>query len=326
VTDDLGDGIGYAIRDGGRAERFPWLEQSAPADAPFVWLHLDLTSEATRAWLTTDSGLDPLVVDALLEEETRPRSVPMGDGLLVILRGVNLNPGADPEDMVSLRIFAEASRVISGRRRPLMAVRDVRALVDAGKGPTSTGEFLADVAGRLVERMGGVITELNERVDEIEESLADAPLHAQRSALTAIRRQAIALRRYLAPQREALARLHGERVAWLSDTQRMQLREVTDTTLRYVEDLEAARERTAITQEELNGRLSEQMNRRMYALSIIAGIFLPLSFATGLLGINVGGIPGSEDPKAFALVCGALAALGVAQIAVFRLLGWLGRD
>ena len=75
----------------------------------------------------------------------------------------------------------------------------------------------------------------------------------------------------------------------------------------------AARERAAVTQEELASRVAEQLNQRMYALSIVAGVFLPLSFATGLLGINVAGIPGAETGWAFAAVCGALAVLGVGE-------------
>ena len=67
------------------------------------------------------------------------------------------------------------------------------------------------------------------------------------------------------------------------------MREVSDQLARYLEDLDEARDRAAVTQEELVNRLSEQMNNKMYILSIVAAIFLPLGFLTGLLGINVGG-------------------------------------
>jgi zinc transporter len=324
VTDDLGDGVGYRIDATGVATEFDWKAGTPQReDGILEWIHIDLRSELTRQWLSERSGLEPIVVEALLEDETRPRSAPMAGGVMVILRGVNLNPGADPEDMVALRIWAEDGRVVTARRRPLMAVRDLRAVVRAGAGPRSAGDLLVELSGRLVERMAGVLDALDESVDAVEESLAEYAIPAQRGQLTSIRRQAIALRRYLAPQRDALARLHNERLPWLSDTQRMRLREVADTTIRYVEDLEAARERTALTQEELNGRLSEQMNRRMYALSIVAGIFLPLGLITGLLGINVGGIPGAENPTAFALVCLLLLALGAGLVVLFQRLRWL---
>jgi len=324
VEDSTRDGIGYRIDASGSAAEFDWRSGPAPREAGGLdWIHLNLQSDEARRWLAERSGLEPIVVDALLENETRPRSMAIGDGLVVILRGVNLNPGADPEDMVALRIWAEPGRVITGRRRSLMAVGDLLTAVVAGRGPRNAADFLIDIADRLIGRMSGVLTVLNESVDAVEESLVESPVFEQRSELTAIRRQAIALRRYLGPQRDALGRLYNERVSWISDIQRMHFREVTDATIRYVEDLEAARERTAITQEELNGQLAEQLNRRMYALSIVAGIFLPLGFITGLLGINVGGIPGTENPLAFAIVCAALIGLGGGLVLLFRHLRWL---
>jgi zinc transporter len=79
----------------------------------------------------------------------------------------------------------------------------------------------------------------------------------------------------------------------------MHLREEADRVVRYVEDLDSARERAAVTQEELVNRVSEQINSRTYVLSVAAAIFLPLGFLTGLFGINVGGIALAENPSGF---------------------------
>ena len=80
--------------------------------------------------------------------------------------------------------------------------------------------------------------------------------------------------------------------------------------MRYVEDLDAARERAAVTQEELASRLSDRMNRTLYLLTIMAIVLLPPSLLTGLLGINVGGMPGVENPWAFAIVFVLIILLG----------------
>jgi zinc transporter len=101
------------------------------------------------------------------------------------------------------------------------------------------------------------------------------------------------------------------------------LREVAERTARFVEDIDSARERAAVTQEELNNRLSEQMNKAMYLLSIVAAIFLPLGLLTGLLGINVGGIPGSESKWAFSLVTILLVCLAAFLVAWFKKIKWL---
>ena len=90
-----------------------------------------------------------------------------------------------------------------------------------------------------------------------------------------------------------------------------------------MEDLDSARERAAVTQEELAGRLAEQMNKTMYVLSIVAAIFLPLGLITGLLGINVGGIPGVDSGWAFTIVCLILIGIAVVQAIVFKKMKWL---
>lgn len=287
-----------------------------------LWVHMDYTAAQARQWVTGEGGFDEIVSTALLAEETRPRCLPMGEGLLVTLRGVNLNPDADPEDMVSIRVWSDGERVISLRRRRLLAIQDLRDAIGARRGPRTAGELLVDLSERLVARMADVIQTLEERVDDLEEAVLTEESHQLRPRLAQIRRQSILLRRYLAPQREALTRLQNEKVEWLGERERLQLREVTDRTTRYIEDLDAARERAAVVQEELNSRLSEQMDRRMYVLSIVAALFLPLGFITGLLGINVGGIPGAEVSDAFTVVTLALVGLVAAQVVIFKWKRW----
>ncbi|MFH1738479.1 MAG: CorA family divalent cation transporter, partial [bacterium] len=154
--------------------------------------------------------------------------------------------------------------------------------------------------------------------DGLEEEILENQDHHLRVKLGDVRRQAIILRRYIAPQRDVLSHLQAERFSWLSDPHRAQLREITDRITRYVEDLDAARERAAVTQDELTNRLSEQMNKTMYVLSLVAAVFLPLGLLTGLLGINVGGIPGTENHWAFAIVCVVLGVVAWFQIWLYR--------
>lgn len=319
------DGLicGYRLDVTGNGRQIDWdLVRRWQPGQGVLWLHLNRTSEAAKHWLESQAGIDPIVCEALLAEETRPRSLMMGDGLLVILRGVNLNPGADPEDMVSLRLWVDADRIITLRFRHLMAIEDLRAEIDNGRGPQSPGEFLTLIAGQLIERMSPIIGALDDEIDALEETLLERQTEEGRGRLAVLRRRVITLRRYIAPQRDVMARLSNERVPWLSDLDRARLREVADRVTRYVEDLDAARERAAVTQEELTSRLSAQMNRTMYVLSLVAAIFLPLGLLTGLLGINVGGIPGSENKLAFLIVCGILGVIAAIQVWLFRKKHW----
>ena len=81
----------------------------------FDWFHLKSDDPAASDWMRVQ-GLDRRIIEALTVEETRPRMLMLADGILVVLRGVNTNPGADPEDMVSLRLWFNGSRIVSARR------------------------------------------------------------------------------------------------------------------------------------------------------------------------------------------------------------------
>ena len=309
----------YAFTDTGRVQPLDSAAlEGSRSHAGWSWVHLDRAQRDAERWLRNSADLDPSVIDALLEEETRPRCVLIGSGLLVILRGVNLNVGADPEDMVSVRVWVDANQVISLRKRRLMAMQNLRDSIDRGMVPTGPGGLLVEIAGGMIDLMAPVLEELNEAVDQIEERVLDAPSHELRTDLSRLRRRAISLRRFLGPQREAFSQLLSSRSAIFTDPDRGRLRELTDRLTRYIEELDAARDRAAVTQEELSGRIADQMNRNMYVLSIVAGIFLPLGLLTGLLGINVGGIPGTENDWAFAIVCIVLVVLVGAAVWLFR--------
>ena len=268
-------------------------------------------------------GIDPVHADALLAAETHPRAVSAGDCLLVILRGVNTALGSDPEDMVSLRIWLEETRVISVRIRKLGSVRDIRDRIENGNGPKSSGEFLVMVADRLVERMGPVINGLSEQLDHLEDNVETLSPRQARDELRSIRHQAIMLRRHLAPQRGVLGRLQMENQSWLKPEYKLELREVASATARYVEELDAVRERAGVVHDELMALAGEATNRTMYTLTLIATIILPLSFITGLLGMNVSGIPLAEGKLGFWWVTGGLFVAGALMIILFRWLKWL---
>tara|TARA_B100001564_G_scaffold351668_1_gene357851 strand:- start:1169 stop:2140 length:972 start_codon:yes stop_codon:yes gene_type:complete len=288
-----------------------------------AWVHLDADHPDTRKWLEEEvSYLDTFITEALLADETRPRMTQLNDGVLLILRGVNLNENADPEDMVSIRLWIDENRIISVRRRKLRAILDIEEKIKSSKAPKNAGDFACMLVARLFERMEPVLTTLDESTDNIEEKILENADTNLRETIINIRKKAIMFRRYMAPQKDAIGQLRMLDVSWLNETHKRSLYESHNRITRYVEDLDAIRERAQIVKDELANILADRLNKNMYVLSVIAAIFLPLGFLTGLLGINVGGIPGTDDPNAFYLFSSILIFLVVAQVVIFKKLKW----
>jgi zinc transporter len=290
-----------------------------------LWLHWDRSHPQTQTWLRTSSGLSEFSCDLLLEENTRPRLLPLPDcELLLFLRGVNLNPGAEPEDMVSVRIFASAQRVISLRLRPLRATDELLVQLADGKGPKSASELILYMAQYLTNKVQDLVSCLSEVVDEEEEKLdADERYTPEHGAILQIRRRAAALKRFLAPQRDIFGQLTRIKLPWFVDDDGDYWNELNNSLTRYLEELELTRERVGLVLEAEDRRLSVRMNRTMYRFGIITGIFLPMSFLAGLLGINVGGIPFSESPYGFLIACLMMVCVALGQWWLFRRLRWV---
>lgn len=289
-----------------------------------TWVHLDASHPDVESWLSTHAThLDILTIQALLAEETRPRFEEMSGGVLLILRGVNLNQDENPEDMLSIRLWVGRHHIISLQRHHLMAVHDIKRHLLTVSKVTNSVTVMVDLIIRLLERMEPTFSRSDDRIDDLEEIVLSQADPSVRSDIVHLRRETIKLRRYIAPQRDAVSRLRHSELDWLDDKQKKRLQEAIDRLNRFVENLDAIRERSHIVQDELSTALADRLNKNMYILSVVAAIFLPLGFLTGLLGVNVGGIPGGDNPYAFILCCAGLTLLSALQLMVFKKLKWL---
>jgi zinc transporter len=255
----------------------------------FTWVHLQCDAIDARQAMSA-LNLTGSVIDSLEALDTRPKTVQIDDGLLIYLRGINKNPDADPQDMVSLRIWFTQHGIVSARRlgRSLLSVEDVRDQLDQGMLVPNPGGLVLELIKQVVVRIGEMVDILDEELVGFE--TADEITTRARQRLAVVRRQAAAIRRYLAPQRDALDALYRAN-ALLSTEQAFSLREQTDRMTRYVEDLDLARERALVLQDELRNRIAEKQGMVLYVLSLVTAIFLPLSFLTGIFGMNVGACP-----------------------------------
>ena len=129
-------------KGGGKAVDWKAIGNWNPSQG-LLWIHLDLKIDETRVWLENESGLQEITRESLLDQGTRPRNILSDEGLLLILRGVNCNPGEDPEDMVAIRMLFSEQRIITTRYRRVMAIQDVNKAINANRGLVPLGIFLS---------------------------------------------------------------------------------------------------------------------------------------------------------------------------------------
>jgi len=290
----------------------------------FVWLHLDDASEEELAFLKTEDIPD-VAANALVATETRPRCDRIEDGAIVNLRGPATVETTDSDRLVSIRMWVRRGKVNSVTRRPLASTPDVFRQMEAGR-VLDPGDLVAAFARSISKQLDPEVAQMGDTLDDYESELDDPrAIYRLRTEIARSRSDAIAYRRFVAPNRDALQTLAELDFAWLAEEDRLHIREAADRFARMTEELEAIRERAALLHEQITDLRGEQMESRSLLISIVAFIFLPLTFLTGLLGMNVKGIPYADEPWAFAGVVGVCVLIAVLVTAWFMGRHWLNK-
>ncbi|PIW54995.1 MAG: zinc transporter ZntB [Sphingomonadales bacterium CG12_big_fil_rev_8_21_14_0_65_65_10] len=288
-----------------------------------MWVHLCRNRAGVTEWLRDGLGLPEPTWELLVSDRTRPRAFREGGTLVATLRGINFNPGAQPEDMISMQLWCDGARLVTLRRHPMQSPRRVLKAIDDGIGPRDCGAIVTELAENLVTRMNAAIVDMNDHIDELEQADLEGDTDSMLDRITSIRRNCLALKRHMGPQHVALEAISREAPPWFEDHDRREIAETIDRLRRYLDDIDISKESAMVMQDELRARALAANERATYMLTIVAGIFLPLGFLTGLFGINVGGMPGLDDPDAFWWVVGLCIAIMFALYFLFRKLRWL---
>ncbi|MGL5031753.1 MAG: zinc transporter ZntB [Aeromonas sp.] len=285
------------------------------------WVHLDYGDPDAARWLQQTPLLSEIAKESLVGQSNRPKLIRMGEAVLLVLRGVNHNKDHRPEEMVALRIFITPGLIISSRHRPLLSEQDVFNQLALGGGADSPGDWLVEICDALTDRAGDFVEDLHDQILDLEESVLMHEIPSNGS-LALIRKQLIMIRRYLSPQRDLVARLASEKISWLDADDRRRLLDIADRLRHKLDDMDAGVARCTVLADEINSLMFEATNRRAYYMSIMAMVFLPASFLTGLFGVNLGGLPGITDPKAFWIFCSALILMAMGLVVWLKRRRW----
>lgn len=286
------------------------------------WVDLDLGDAAIGDFLCELIPAFDLLRHNFLAEGAPVGYLEHEEGVFLAFRGADLSPDGTPEELIAVRAWCSRDLIVTASRRGTRSIQDMAERMASGLAPADGPTLLLGIAKRLAFHLAPLEKEFEVQLDEFEDALlagheeetqhSDRELARLRRGVLVLRRRVLAVRRGIIPQVKLLDDLEENLPAPLSEAEHAHLiQEARQRFMRHQEDLDAKRDRTVLLAEELGGLQEERTNRRTYFFTVVAGVFLPLGFVTGLLGINVGGIPGAENPMAFAWVTAGLAALGI---------------
>ena len=290
----------------------------------WTWLHLAQKDTNAREWILNSSGIPSSEAQALIADHARPRCVQTDTGLLFVGRGINLDAGAVPEDMKSIRVWIEKDRIITVVKRRMRSAEAIAEQFDSGQPPSSPASVLVQLFSQMIQRIAPLVQEIGDSLDEIQYSVIDDAIPTpDLTDLSRIRLRTVALHRYLLPLYDASTTLCTAKQLTGSGSALTQATLTRDQLGRIVEELSAIEAKAAVTRDEIVSQRSEMLNNRVYHLTVLAAIFLPLTVFTGMLGMNVGGIPLANTTTGFLITTLIMLVCMGLTIGILRVLRWL---
>jgi zinc transporter len=235
-------------------------------------------------------------------------------------------PGGEPEEIGRqlLALWLEKGRVIIASELNIVELLGIPQWQQANRAPVSPADLVARLAQRAADRFEPLVERMGNRLDGIEEILMARKWKPEAAAsLAQLRRTLIGMRRLIWPQRDVLTTLEIEELSLIGSRDRLRLREAAGRTARLGEELQALSERAVLVHEQILDTRAELMNRSILILTAATVVLMPLTVVSGVLGMNVAGIPFADRPWAFYAVCGLLLAIAAGLALWMRRRRWL---
>jgi magnesium transporter len=291
----------------------------------FTWINVDgLGDVATLARLGERFGLHPLALEDVLDVSQRPKVERYDKHVFVVMRTMRLAEGAMLEEQVSL--FFGADWIITVQERPdgdcFGAVREA---VRAGRGRAreSAADYVAYLLlDAVVDAYFPVIEHFSERMQALETAALENPSDEVLVGMQRMRHELLALRRAVWPMREEIGILLRDESTLLTAETRVFLRDVYDHAVQALEIVESVRETAVSVMEVYLSVQNQHLNETMKVLTVIATLFIPLTFIASIYGMNFRHMPELEWRYGYVWALGLMAVTTVALIAYFRRKGW----
>ncbi|MFX1767693.1 CorA family divalent cation transporter [Paraburkholderia sp. A1RI-2L] len=311
------NGVGRRIN---AQEALTWLTHQDSETAGFVWLHFDDASTVLSGWPTELAKFPPGFGEALREGLRSTRVERVHQNLIAVVNDVDYDfERKGPLKVATLWVSVSVRCLLSVRSLPLRSVDQLSHEVEAGVIFPSPMALVIRLLQRQADQLFGIVRSATRTANEVDMDLRVGKL-LRRSSLGGIRRDLVHLRRLLAPEPAALFRLINRPPRWIRDEDVQSLRQSAEEFSVALRDMTSLRERIQLLEEEIAANVAEHTNRSVLILTAVTVIALPVNLISGLLGMNIGGMPFRQSNNGFWLVLLLSSVLtGLSAWLIFRI-------
>jgi len=291
---------------------------------PVVWLDVvGLGDEQVLLAVGEAFGVHRLALEDVVHVPQRPKADLYGQTLFIVCQMLSL---AEALEIEQLSLFVTDGAVVTFQERPGDCLDPVRDRIRAGLGRIRDGgaDYLAyALLDAVIDHQFPVLEQVGERLEALEDEVLDhAPVDVVAKGREA-KRDLLTLRRIAWPQRDAINRLLHEETPLIQPDTQPYLRDAYDHLSRVIDTIETHRELASDLMNIHLTVLSNQMNAVMKTLTVLAAIFIPLTFIAGLYGMNFENMPELRWPWAYPAVLAIMGAVAAGMLLYFRRKRWL---
>ena len=270
--------------------------------------------------------LHPLILEDIVNTGQRPKIEDFGDYIFIVLKMLYYNEKEDEVQAEQVSLILGSNFVISFQEREGDVFNPIRERIRSGKGRIRKmgADYLAyTLIDTIVDNYFIIPEKLGERIESIEEELVTDPTPETLQTIHTLKRKLIFLRKSLWPLREVVSGLQRTESTLIHESTDIYLRDVYDHTIQVIDTIETSRDILSGMLDIYLSSVSNRMNQIMKVLTIIATIFMPLTFIAGIYGMNFEFMPELTWPWAYPLVLLVIVVIGISMLIYFRRKKWL---
>lgn len=294
-------------------------------DGTLYWIDLENPTESEEEILWEIFNFHHLAIEDCIATHQYPKIDDYGDYLYIIVHGVDYNKTDGVFRTKELDIFLTPQFVITFHYELMRSTTQVRHRLTEGAVPVDRRPafLLHQILDAQIHNYGPAMEGFEKRISNIEELIIKKPDPRVLDRIFEFKKEVLNLKRIVGPQREVINRLSRGEFRIIPTELRAYYRDIFDEISRYAEMAESHRDVIMMALDAYLSATSNRLNEVMRALTLISTIFLPLTFITGLFGMNFQHIPGAAHSWGFYITLGASVLVGAGMFIYFKLKKWV---